>query len=86
MPTAISADVVDAAATATPALFTEAELDGLPTAVRRYMRTAVAPDTPLAATAQLRMWATSSSADQTGSWRQYPFGVHVTGYAARFTA
>jgi TusA-related sulfurtransferase len=37
------------------AVFTEAELDGLPGPVRRYLRAAIAPGTPLATAARLRM-------------------------------
>jgi uncharacterized protein DUF6544 len=36
-------------------VFTDGELDGLPTPVRRYLQTAIAPGTPLARAAQLRM-------------------------------
>jgi hypothetical protein len=35
--------------------FTEAELDGLPDPVQRYLRTGIAPGTPLAGTAGIRM-------------------------------
>lgn len=38
-----------------PAVFTDAELDGLPAPVRRHLRAAIAPGTPLAASARLRM-------------------------------
>jgi uncharacterized protein DUF6544 len=56
MQTAIPADVEQKLLRpAAAALFAEAELDGLPTPVRRYLRSAVAPDTPLAGTARLRM-------------------------------
>jgi hypothetical protein len=37
------------------AVFTEAELDGLPSPVRRYLRYAIAEGTPLASTARLHM-------------------------------
>jgi hypothetical protein len=37
------------------AVFTDAELDGLPDPVRRYLRGAIAPGTPLATAARLRM-------------------------------
>jgi hypothetical protein len=38
-----------------PAVFTDAELDGLPDPVCRYLRAAIAPGTPLAAAARFRM-------------------------------
>jgi hypothetical protein len=38
-----------------PAVFTDAELDGLPDPVRRHLRRAIAPGTPLATAARLRM-------------------------------
>ena len=38
-----------------PAVFTDAELDGLPDPVCRYLRAAIAPGTPLATAARLRM-------------------------------
>ena len=38
-----------------PAVFTEAELDGLPQAVRRHLQAGIIPDTPLATSARLRM-------------------------------
>lgn len=38
-----------------PPVFTQAELDGLPGPVRRYLRAAIAPGTPLATAARLRM-------------------------------
>jgi hypothetical protein len=37
------------------AVFTAAELGGLPDPVRRYLRAAIAPDTPLATAARFRM-------------------------------
>jgi hypothetical protein len=50
--TAFDARLVTAAE---PAVFTEAELDGLPDPVRRYLRAAISPGTPLATAARLRM-------------------------------
>jgi hypothetical protein len=38
-----------------PAVFTDAELNGLPNPVCRYLRAAIAPGTPLATAARLRM-------------------------------
>jgi hypothetical protein len=38
-----------------PAVFSEAELDGLPDAVRRHLQAAIAPGTPLATSARLWM-------------------------------
>jgi hypothetical protein len=38
-----------------PAEFSEAELDGLPPAVRRHLQAAIAPGTPLATSARLEM-------------------------------
>jgi hypothetical protein len=38
-----------------PAVFTDAELNGLPDPVCRYLRAAIAPGTPLATAARLRM-------------------------------
>jgi hypothetical protein len=38
-----------------PATFSEAELDGLPEAVRRHLRGAITPGTPLATSVRLRM-------------------------------
>jgi hypothetical protein len=38
-----------------PAVFTEAELDGLPQVVRRHLQATIAPGTPLATSARLRM-------------------------------
>ncbi|HEY5165155.1 MAG TPA: DUF6544 family protein [Acidimicrobiia bacterium] len=43
---------------ATPGAFSESELDGLPPAVRRYFSAAIAPGTPLALSARLRMRGT----------------------------
>lgn len=40
---------------ATSAVFTESELDGLPAPVQRYLRAAIAPGTPLAVAARIRM-------------------------------
>jgi hypothetical protein len=38
-----------------PAVFTEAELDGLPQVVRRHLGAAIGPGRPLATSARLRM-------------------------------
>ena len=38
-----------------PAAFSEADLDGLPQAIRRHLQAAIAPGTPLATSARLRM-------------------------------
>jgi hypothetical protein len=38
-----------------PAVFTEAELDGLPQAVHRHLQGAIRPGTPLVTSARLRM-------------------------------
>lgn len=42
-------------APATPAVFTESEINGLPAPVRRYLRAGIAPGTPLAGAARLRI-------------------------------
>jgi TusA-related sulfurtransferase len=47
--------VIQRQADGPPAVFTEAELDGLPGPVRRYLRAAIAPGTPLGSAARLRM-------------------------------
>ena len=38
-----------------PAVFTESEIEGLPAPAQRYLRAAIAPGTPLAVAARLRM-------------------------------
>ena len=56
-PSAVSSAAVEQhlARPAEPAVFAEEDLDGLPRPVRRYLRAAISPGTPLATAARLRM-------------------------------